>query len=563
MSATAPLFGTLPPAIILIAAGILCTILPRQVRPFIAVAAPLAAYAQFFSLPMGYAALLELPGFPAVTLAELSPYSSFIAEPLLIAAIVVAIYNWHERAGLPVAAGLLYMGCTIGAVMAGDIAAFFVFWEIATIGAAFLVWSGGTERSLGAGMRFAVINILSGVLLLEAFLLHYKAEHTIAFFTADLATPSGMYLMAALAIKGAFPVVHAWLTDAYPESTPGGTVTLSVFSVTGALYALLMFFPGEPLLVTIGAIMIAFPILLALLANDLRRTLCYGLISQLGLVVTAIGVGDSTAISAALFLAVANVFGFLVMFMATGAVLFRTGTASAASLGGLAATMPLTALFAILGAIAVASVPVLASGTALLTLLVGLTEVGGPVIGAIAVFGAAGVWAHAGFKVPASAFFGDAKGTAKADEAPGHMLLAMLLAVAAFAYFGIVPLLETGFVGTLSGVIAHLSLLAFSLFIYAAARLWGLLPKDRESALIDVDWLYRRLGPAVVAGVMAVTAAAYHGWQRFIEARIKGSMARLYLAAGPSGGIARTWATGFGVLWVAILLVVMLLVSYA
>lgn len=552
---------SISPGFTLVALGLIAAVLPRALRPVIAVGAPALGLLQLLSMPDGPGGEFTLMGVTVVTF-DITAQSFMFGATLLCAALVAGIYSWHERAGLPVTAALLYTGCAVGAVLAGDLPSFFVFFEIASVGAAFLIWSGGTSRSLPAGMRFAVINILAGVLLLEAFLLTYKATGSIAFFTADLSSTAGLYLILALGIKSAFPVLHAWLTDAYPESTPGGTVYLSVFSVSVAIYALIRFMPGEALLVPIGAVMIAFPVFLALLANDLRRVLCYGLISQIGLAVMAIGVGTPLALQAAAILAIANVFGFLLLFMATGAVLYTTGTASAERLGGLASDMPWTALFAIAGALSVASVPVFAGGVAVPPLLTAVSTSGGPWVAALALFGVAGVWAHAGFKVPAAAFFGTRPAALSATgEAPFHMRLAMLIAAAGSLTIGLIPYVDGPGVRA-DALVTHLQVLAFSLLLFAAARHWKLLPKERDSALIDIDWLYRRLGPAIVTAVMAGTAAAYAAWQRFVAARIAGSMAWLYQAAGPEGGIARTWGTGLGVLWVAVLLVVMLLVSY-
>ncbi|MDW3096587.1 MAG: proton-conducting transporter membrane subunit [Alphaproteobacteria bacterium] len=550
----------LSPGFLLILAGLLATLLPRATRPFVSVAAPLLGLVHLLALPAGPGGMVEMLGISIATFDVTQPGFA-IAVSFLAAATIAGIFNWHERAGLPVAAGLIYTGCATGAVLAGDLPSFFIFFEISSIAAAFLIWSGGTSRSLGAGMRFAVANILAGVLLLEAFLLTYKVTGSISFFVGDLSTTAGVYLILALGIRSAFPVLHAWLTDAYPESTPGGTVLLSVFAVTTSVYALMRFLPGEQLLTFIGPVMIAFPVFLALLANDLRRALCYGLISQVGLAVTAVGIGTPEALAAATTLAVANIFGFLLMFMAIGAVLFRTGTASAASLGGLAAQMPWTAGFAVIGGLSVAGLPILAGGTAIPALLTSIWTNSGPYVAALALFGVAGVWAHAGLRVPAAAFFGERQEEHTVSDAPLHMRLAMMIGVLGCVGIGSMPYWDNVAFDA-AGLVLHMQGLAFSLLVFAAARAWGLLPRDEASALIDVDWLYRRLGPAIVATVMSVTSAAYSAWQNFVSARLVGTFRAMFTAAGPQTNVAATWGTGLSVLWVAILLVVMLLVSY-
>ena len=550
----------LSPGFFLILAGLLATLLPRAIRPLIAVAAPLLGLIHLLALPAGPGGTFEIIGV-TVTTFDITQPGFAIAVSFLAAAAIAGLFNWHERAGLPVAAGLIYTGCATGAVLAGDLPSFFIFFEISSVAAAFLIWSGGTSRSLGAGMRFAVVNILAGVLLLEAFLLTYKATGSIAFFVGDLSTAAGIYLILALGLRAAFPVLHPWLTDAYPESTPGGTVLLSVFAITTAVYALMRFLPGVELLTFIGPVMIAFPIFLALLSNDLRRTLCYGLISQVGLAVTAIGLGTPEALAAATTLAIANVFGFLLVFMAMGAVLYRTGTASAADLGGLAAHMPWTTAFAVIGGLSVAGLPILAGGAAVPALLSSIWASSGPYVAALALFGVAGVWAHAGLRVPAAAFFGERANDKPVEEAPIHMRIAMgaavfgCLAIGSLPYWDNIPLDP-------AALVLHMQGLAFSLLVFAAARAWGLLPRDEASALIDVDWFYRRLGPNIVSGVMAATSAAYQAWQNFISARLVGAFRGMFAAAGPQANVASTWGTGLGVFWVAVLLVVMLLVSY-
>ena len=63
-------------------------------------------------------------------------------------------------------AALIYAGSTIGAVYAGDLITLFVFWELTAIASVFLIWARRTERAYRAGMRYLIIQVGSGVLLL-------------------------------------------------------------------------------------------------------------------------------------------------------------------------------------------------------------------------------------------------------------------------------------------------------------------------------------------------------------------------------------------------------------
>ena len=146
-------------------------------------------------------------------------------------------------------------------------------------------------------------------------------------------------------IKAAFPLLHSWLKDAYPAATVSGTVVLSIFTTKMAIYCLARGFAGTELLILIGAVMALFPLILAEIEDDLRRTLSYALISQLGIMVVGIGIGTELALNGVAAHATASIFYQGLLFMAVGAVLYRTGTAQASALGGLHRTMPLTTLF--------------------------------------------------------------------------------------------------------------------------------------------------------------------------------------------------------------------------
>ncbi len=63
-------------------------------------------------------------------------------------------------------AALVYAGAAIGAVFAGDLITLFVYWELTAVASVFLIWAGRTERAYRAGMRYLIIQVGSGVLLL-------------------------------------------------------------------------------------------------------------------------------------------------------------------------------------------------------------------------------------------------------------------------------------------------------------------------------------------------------------------------------------------------------------
>ena len=170
-------------------------------------------------------------------------------------------------------------------------------------------------------MRYLVIQVLSGVLLLAGAALHYRATGSLAFEFIGLDGPASWLILVAFGIKCAFPLLHNWLTEAYPAATPTGTVFLSAFTTKVAVYALARGFPGTELLIYVGALMTLFPIFYAVIENDLRRVLAYSMINQIGFMVVGIGLGTALALNGAVSHAFNDVIFKALLFMSMGAVL--------------------------------------------------------------------------------------------------------------------------------------------------------------------------------------------------------------------------------------------------
>ena len=120
---------------------------------------------------------------------------------------------------------------------------------------------------------------------------------SIAFNHLGTGTLGTNLIFVAFGIKCAFPFLHNWLQDSYPEATVTGTVFLSAFTTKLAVYALARGYAGTDILIPIGAAMTAFPIFYAVIENDLRRVLAYSLNNQLGFMVVGIGIGTELALN--------------------------------------------------------------------------------------------------------------------------------------------------------------------------------------------------------------------------------------------------------------------------
>ena len=199
----------------------------------------------------------------------------------------------------------------------------------------FLIWARRTDAAYHTGLRYLVIQIGSGVILLAGAILFYRETGGIGFDRMTLGSPATWLIFISFGMKCAFPLMHNWLQDAYPAATVTGTVILSAFTTKLAVYALARGFAGTEILIYIGAVMTLFPIFFAEIENDLRRVLAYSLNNQLGFMVVGVGIGTEMALNGTASHAFAHILYKALLFMSVGAVLFRTGTSKASELGGL------------------------------------------------------------------------------------------------------------------------------------------------------------------------------------------------------------------------------------
>jgi len=486
-----------------------------------------------------------------------------------IAAVLGVLFAWHNDDPFEKSTALVYVGAAIGATFAGDLITLFFYWELAAIAAVFLIWAARTDRSFHAGFRCLLIYMVSGVLLLSGAALHANATGSVAFNNIGLESPGGVFILLAFGIKCAFPLLHNWLQDGYPEASVTGTVFLSAFTTKLAVYALARGFAGTEVLIWVGVAMTAFPIFYAVIENDLRRVLAYSLNNQLGFMVAGVGIGSTLAINGAVSHAFAHIIYKALLFMTMGAVLFRTGTAKGSELGGLYKTMPWTTGFCIVGGASISAFPLFSGFVTKSMILTAVAEEGYVIPFLVLLFASAGVFHHSGIKIPFFAFFAHDSGK-RPKEAPFNMLLAMGLAaflcIAIGVYpeplYALLPFPVDYAPYTTSHVVTTLQLLVFSGLAFATLQRTGLYPPELRSTVLDFDFSYRWLAPRIIGWIMAAGGRAWTAMTRGVLLLLRRLIGRIFRTHGPHGILSRTWPTGSMALWGAALLALSLLFYY-
>ena len=550
----------LPPGLLLIAGALLIPLLRGRWRNAYMLALPLAGIAGLMQIAPGTYYSFHLFGY-TLTPVRIDSLSLVFGYIFHIAAAISIIYAFHMRDTVQQVAGLIYAGCAIGGVFAGDLVTLFVYWEGTAVSSVFLIWASRTESAYRAGMRYLIIQVGSGVLLLAGAIIHINAAGSIAFDKMELTGLGPTLIFIAFGIKAAFPLLHNWLQDSYPEATVTGTVFLSAFTTKLAIYALARGFPGTEMLIWIGATMAAFPIFFALIENDLRKVLAYSLNHQLGFMVIGIGIGTELAINGVAAHAFASVLYKSLLFMSVGAILFRTGTAKASELGGLYKSMPWTTGFCLVGAASISSFPLLCGFISKSMIVSAAAQEGHMLVWLVLLLAGAGAFLHSGVKIPYCAFFQKDSGL-RPQEAPTNMLVAMGIAAALCIGIGVYPAslyallpYEVKYIPyTTTHVVTQLQLLMFSALAFGFLMRSGLYPPELRSINLDFDWSYRRLLPALLGAVSRLYVPVDTRIRTLFLLRIQWIIATVFRAHGPEGLLARTWPTGSTVLWVAVLL---------
>ncbi|MFC1523522.1 Na(+)/H(+) antiporter subunit D [Thermodesulfobacteriota bacterium] len=494
------MINSIPPAIIFIIGALFVPFFKGSLKSAYLLLIPVAGFINLINIPEGTHWVVSFLDYELI-FGKVDRLSLLFGYIFHLITFIAIIYALHVKENLQHVAGLIYAGSALGVVFAGDLFSFFVFWEMLTVASIFLIWARNTTASQNAGFRYLLVHAAGGLCLLAGIVLQVNQTGSISFGYIGLHGLASYFIFFGFGLNCAWPFLHTWLTDAYPEATITGTIFLSAFTTKCAVYALARAFPGTEALIWIGAVMAGFPIFYAVIENDLRRVLAYSLINQVGFMVCGIGIGTHLAINGAMAHAFNDILFKALLFMSMGAVMYRTGKINGTALGGLYRTMPLTCLFCIVGAASISAFPLFSGFVSKSMVMSAAGEGHMKIVWFVLLFASAGVFHHAGIKIPYFAFFSHDSGM-RPKEAPLHMLIAMGIAAFMCIFIGSFP----GFLYsllpypvdyvpyTMPHVVGQTQLLFFSALAFTLLLLSGIYPAEQRCVNLDADWFYRKGG---------------------------------------------------------------------
>ncbi|HMC64896.1 MAG TPA: hydrogenase 4 subunit B [Gemmataceae bacterium] len=326
---------------------------------------------------------------------RLDPLSAFFVLIVSLLALALSIYSFgyarsfygRKNVGL---LGAFYNALllTTTLVFIADNAFFFlVAWEVMAMIAYFLVsFEHEQTEARNAGVLYFVMSHIGTGGLILGFLLFFQASGGYDFdgfralgskMSPGARNAAFLLFLFGFGVKAGIVPLHIWLPAAHPVAPSNVSALMSGVLIKTGIYGLTrVFFDflGRPpnwwgvAVLAIGAISAVLGVLYALMEHDLKRLLAYHSIENIGIILMGLGAAlmflhthhallATLALIAGLYHTINHALFKALLFLGAGAVLHATHTRNMEDLGGLAKRMPQTALFFLLGAVAISALP--------------------------------------------------------------------------------------------------------------------------------------------------------------------------------------------------------------
>lgn len=433
---------------------------------------------------------------------------------------------------------LMFMVGMLGLVLADNLIALFVFWEVTTIASYLLIgFNADSAKSRRSALQALLVTGTGGLILLAGIIVIGNVAGTFELSQitqqGDLIRAHPWYLAILLLFlaggftKSAQVPFHFWLPNAMAAPTPVSAYLHSATMVKAGVFLMARMNPALGgtdawfwILTLFGGVTAVFASVMALRQTDIKQVLAYTTLMALGTLTMFLGAGTHYAIMAAMLFLVVHSLYKAALFLMIGIVDHATGTREAGVLGGLSKAMPLTGLAAAMAAISMAGIPPMVGFIGKEFMYKAGLGLGG--FGAfwvtVMAFAASVMMFAVGGIVALKPFRGDLRPTpTEAHEGPWPMLAGPLVLGALSLIFGLVP-----------GVLGHYLVGPATHAVFGEVRpvhlyLWGGFNMALVLSILTfvAGWLLYRRHEAVRAGLMRFESRNPvdfdAGWDRLLE----------------------------------------------
>lgn len=490
------------PGVLLITGALLLSLLPSQLRSPLFLLFPLLAMAIIWMRPDDYQVTIDFLSYE-LTLMQTDSLSRVFGLIFSFIALGAGIYAYHIKDMGQQVNALAYAGGALGVTFAGDLLTLVIFWELMAVTSTWLIWAKRTPETDAAGMRYLLYHILGGGLLFAGVLWHLADTGSLAVVTlTESYTPANVLMLLGVAVNVAAVPFHTWLADAYPKATITGSIFMSAFTTKTAVYVLIRMFPGWEILIWAGAVMTLYGVFYAVICKDIREILSYHIVSQVGYMVVAIGIGTEMALNGSTAHAFNNILYKTLMFMAAGAVMYSVGSSKMSHLGGLHKQLRWVLLLYMVGAFSISGVPLFNGFVSKGLTISAAGYAGNETAMLVLLLASIGTWLSVGLKLPYFTWFGKEKFEGEVKPIPVTMYIAMGMTALACIFFGVYPAALLGLMPYAESYnpfylyhiveVVQILLMTFVVFWLLKKKL-----APELVTVLDLDWFYRKAAPSV------------------------------------------------------------------
>lgn len=266
---------------------------------------------------------------------------------------------------------LITLGSSFGAVMADNLILFIVFWGILALTCYKLIKGYDEESSDAAKKTLVIIGASDGIMIMGIAII-WKISGTVNMSELSINTTDAIRNIAFISLligsftkAGAFPF-HTWIPD-YVKKAPASSsayLPASLDKLLGIYFLARLcndvFILNQWLtfcIIIIGVLTIIIAVMMALMQHNYKKLLGYHAVSQVGYMVTGLGLGTPLGIIGGLFHMVNNAIYKSGLFLVAGSIEERTGKEDLDDISGLSKAMPVTFITGLIFALSISGIP--------------------------------------------------------------------------------------------------------------------------------------------------------------------------------------------------------------
>lgn len=255
------------------------------------------------------------------------------------------------------------MAGAVGVALADNFLTFLFFWEVLTLTSTSLIFLRRTEEAVKMAYRVLFMQLAGGLALTVGIIMHYHVTGSFAIAIPAAGLP---FFIVGIGMKAAFLPLHVWVPWGYPNAPFPASVLLAALCTKAGVFAVARILPPSEGIALMGAAMAIVAVSFALVQHNMRRLLSVHIVSQVGYMIAAIGLGSHYGVDGGLLHMANNMVYKALLFMCAGAVLYATGTEDLHDLPHppddqkgppLWRALPLVTAGALVGALAIAGTP--------------------------------------------------------------------------------------------------------------------------------------------------------------------------------------------------------------